>query len=136
MTTCLNQITVLLGLLSIACGISINHPGRFINLNEKWESESNITCPEDYTTWASVGHAPYSTGKYHLAYQRPPPECRSFVSEDVEDAIQQMKHAITDPDLFRLFENSYPNTLDTTVKWQGTVEGSDEELTFVITGDM
>lgn len=126
----------MLGLLSAACGLGINQPGSFVNLNESPQDKRNLTCPEDYTAWASVGHAPYSTGKYQLAYQRPSPECRSFVSEDVENTIQHMKHKITDPDLFRLFENSYPNTLDTTIKWQGTVQGSDEELTFVITGDM
>ncbi|KAL1988721.1 hypothetical protein VTN96DRAFT_8421 [Rasamsonia emersonii] len=67
---------------------------------------------------------------------RPPPECRTFVSPEVEQTIARMKRTIADPDLFRLFENSWPNTLDTTIKWRGHAEGSDEELCFVITGDI
>lgn len=45
-----------------------------------------------------------------------------------------MKSKIKDPDLYRLFENSYPNTVDTAIKWKGYANGTDEELTFVITG--
>ena len=67
----------------------------------------------------------------------------------MESLIKRMKGVIKDPDLFRLFENSYPNTLDTMIKWRGYAkeEGSEdqaplenasaaEELTYVITGDV
>lgn len=93
------------------------------------------TCP-DYLDYSQEYHAPYSSGRYNLSSQRPAPSCRTFKSQDVEDTITRMSKSIHDPDLFRLFQNSYPNTLDTAIKWHGTAEGSDEELTFVITGDM
>jgi uncharacterized protein len=92
-------------------------------------------CP-DFSSWSQDLHEPFSTGKYNLSYQRPITECRTFHSQDVESAIQKMKGVIKDPDLFRLFENSYPNTLDTAIRWKGVVENTDEELTFIITGDI
>ena len=92
-------------------------------------------CP-DYSDYSQQYHPPFSSGRYNLSYQRPDPACRTFVSDIVDSTIQSLNTTIADPDLFRLFENSYPNTLDTAVKWKGTAAGSDEELTFLITGDM
>ena len=70
-------------------------------------------------------------------------DCRTFYSEEVEEAIERLRPKIADPDLFRLFENAFPNTLDTAVKWKGFAwkDGekgveTDEDLAFVITGDM
>lgn len=130
------RIVMFLGVLGSVSSLSIINGASIDLLNKRAEYTVDANCPEDYTDWANVSHEPFSSGKYQLGYQRPPPDCRTFVSEDVENAIEEMKEAIADPDLFRLFENCYPNTLDTTVKWRGTARDSDEELTFVITGDM
>ncbi|KAK4553754.1 hypothetical protein LTR86_009252 [Recurvomyces mirabilis] len=92
-------------------------------------------CP-DYLSYALVPHGPFSGGTYNLSYMRPDPACRTFNSTIVESAVTNISNLITDPDLKRLFVNSYPNTLDTAIKWKGTANGSDEELTFVITGDI
>lgn len=92
-------------------------------------------CP-DYTVYSASYHAPFSSGRYNLSSQRPAVECRTFISQDVEDVITTMSSTITDPDLRQLFTNSFPNTLDTAIKWQGYANGTDEELTFIITGDM
>jgi meiotically up-regulated gene 157 (Mug157) protein len=78
---------------------------------------------------------------------RPIRPCRTFFSQELEDTVDRLKHNIKNPDLFQLFENSWPSTLDTTVAWQrlsNTTFGPDlqsgerkeEELTFVITGDI
>ena len=84
-----------------------------------------------------------STGLYELPYQRPPIKCRTFPSLEVEETILRLKSTIRDPDLFRLFENAYPNTLDTAILWTGfayekgsETKHTDEDLAFVITGDM
>src|SRR5512146_1440564 len=65
--------------------------------------------------------------------RRPAVHKRRFVSEAVEAAIAQMKDAVADPELAWLFENCFPNTLDTTVR-VGTVDGKPD--TSVITGDI
>ncbi len=44
-----------------------------------------------------------SVGRYALPFQRPTPECRTYHSEEVEEAIARLKPKIADPDLYRLF---------------------------------
>lgn len=92
-------------------------------------------CP-DYSKFSQKIHEPVSSGRYALSYQRPEMACRTFNSSIVETTIDSMQGVIKDPDMFRLFQNSYPNSLDTAVKWKGFADGTDEELTFLITGDM
>lgn len=83
-------------------------------------------CP-DYTTYYTQTHPPFSEGKYQLSYQRPDPACRKFNLSDAEAAIEGMRGVVKDPDLFRLFENAFPNTLDTTVSWKGCAADNPEE---------
>jgi uncharacterized protein len=65
--------------------------------------------------------------------KRPAPADRKFTSKAVEDTIRRTKAAIKDPELAWMFENCYPNTLDTTVNYS-VKEGRPD--TFVITGDI
>lgn len=64
---------------------------------------------------------------------RPKLSDRKFVSVAVENTIQQMRKVIADPELGCLFENCFPNTLDTTVDFE-FIDGKPD--TFVITGDI
>ncbi len=93
-------------------------------------------CP-DYSGYSQERHEPFSTGQYNLSYMRPSPACRTFNSSAVENVITEMRSVIKDPDLYRLFENAFPNSLDTAVKWKGfSANNAAEELTFLITGDI
>ena len=65
--------------------------------------------------------------------QRPPVGKRNFTSEAVEATISRVRGMIADPEIAWLFENCYPNTLDTTVR-HAVVDGRPD--TFVITGDI
>ncbi len=65
--------------------------------------------------------------------RRPVREKRRFTSPAVEAKIQQVKKTIADPELAWLFENCFPNTLDTTV-FHKEIDGQPD--TFVITGDI
>ncbi|CCU75576.1 DUF1237 domain protein [Blumeria hordei DH14] len=69
-------------------------------------------CP-DYAVYSQSAHDPPSTGNFKLPYMRPDPACRTFNSSEVEETIVRMKSVIQDPDLYRLFENTFPNSLDT-----------------------
>lgn len=68
-----------------------------------------------------------------LPFQRPVKECRTFISPKVEEIIADVTSRIEDPDLARLFENCFPNTLDTTVRWH---EPGRVPQTFIVTGDI
>lgn len=88
-------------------------------------------CP-DYTSYASTPHPPYSNGPLKLPFMRPSEDCRTFHSDTIESIIDEYKSKLKDPDLARLFENAFPNTLDTTIQWHDT----NMPRTFISTGDI
>jgi meiotically up-regulated gene 157 (Mug157) protein len=86
-----------------------------------------------------------------LPFQRPDKRCRTFSSPLVEKVIEDITTKMEDKDLARLFENAFPNTLDTTVRWH--TDGSTDHMelknrdyledeswqgaqSFVVTGDI
>lgn len=93
---------------------------------------------------------PLSDGPLALPFQRPHAYCRTFISPAVDRVVREVTKRMRDPDLARLFENAFPNTLDTTVRWhvdgvrdhasktklardQGRWEGAQS---FIVTGDI
>lgn len=68
-----------------------------------------------------------------LVSKRPPVGQRKFISTAVEAKIKEVTAVIKDRELAWMFENCYPNTLDTTV-FTSTRDGKPDS--FVITGDI
>jgi meiotically up-regulated gene 157 (Mug157) protein len=79
--------------------------------------------------WSALARQP----KQFVSH-RPPAAARKFVSPAVEKQLAEVKSGIADPELAWMFENCFPNTLDTTVNFKHNPDGSDD--TFVITGDI
>src|SRR5687768_9788539 len=64
---------------------------------------------------------------------RVPASKRNFTSTAVEKVISQFKSTVNNKELGWLFENCFPNTLDTTVDFE-VIGGKPD--TYVITGDI
>ncbi|RKF81135.1 Meiotically up-regulated gene 157 protein [Golovinomyces cichoracearum] len=105
-------------------------------------------CP-NYKVYAQFKHEPYSEGPLKLPFQRPSVHCRTFSSPLVEKVIKEVTERMLDKDLARIFENAFPNTLDTTVRWH--IDGSKDKAdrkssgnggkwrgaqSFIVTGDI
>ena len=81
-----------------------------------------------YTTMVSDATSTYVT-------KRPPAEERLFTSKIIEKRIKEVLKLIQgNPRLAWMFENCFPNTLDSTVHYRLTDDGEDD--TFVYTGDI
>lgn len=71
--------------------------------------------------------------KTYLKTNRPPKSQRLFISNAVEAEIRRVKGLLTNTKLVWMFENCFPNTLDTTVHFR-MLNGKPD--TFVYTGDI
>ena len=72
-------------------------------------------------------------GRKDFPVVRVPAGERNFSSEAVEAAIKEFSEQVSDPELTWLFNNCFPNTLDTTVTY---TEPDGKPDTYVITGDI
>ena len=66
--------------------------------------------------------------------QRPAEAERLFTSQAIEQQIVRIQKMLTNARLAWMFDNCFPNTLDTTVHYRKDADGSDD--TFVYTGDI
>ncbi|KOS23210.1 Meiotically up-regulated protein [Escovopsis weberi] len=126
------SVTGSIGLVGLLAGL----PAALAAQQATWhdftaQSRTPASCP-DYNTFSQQPHAPFSSGPLKLPYMRPSKECRTFTSPAVEKVIADVTSRLRDPDLARLFENAFPSTLDTTVKYFDPKLN----LAFIITGDI
>lgn len=80
-----------------------------------------------------LGQNAFAIGPEEFVSKRPPIDKRHFTSAAVEETIAMMKKSISNKELAWLFENCFPNTLDTTVYYS---EESGMPDTYIITGDI
>lgn len=129
----------------------VDHNGQQQPLADDKDTDWLKACP-DYAKYSKHHHGPDSEGPNALPFQRPHVKCRTFNSDAVEKVIADVTFRMKDPDLARLFENTFPSTTDTTVKFhtdgtkklkkkdtgRSVLDGGAWEgpQTFVVTGDI
>ena len=98
-----------------------------------------------FCCWTSAGAQQQDFGGEYIAMtantdmvlqsKRPAKNDRLFTSEVIEKKIKEVKKLLKDNAyLAWMFENCFPNTLETTVHYRKTADGDDD--TFVYTGDI
>ncbi|MEA5063402.1 MAG: glycoside hydrolase family 125 protein [Petrimonas sp.] len=96
------------------------------------KSALGLTALAVTPSWAREKTTTFTqAGKY--VSQRPHADKRKFISKAVEATIARVKPKIKDEKLAWMFENCFPNTLDTTVNF--SIKNGKPD-TFVITGDI
>lgn len=123
------QVSILLLFL-----ISTTKSQKDHNIQLTFQHETRRCFP--YEQYSQIGHPPYK-GNLASPYQRPQNGCKTFKSQIVEQVVKMYTSKMKDANHARLFENCFPNTLDTTIKWhveKSTIDGFPR--TFVTTGDI
>ena len=108
---------------SVAMALGLNSPDAFAS-EGILPGEMNLTTTEMVIQTDNIG-------KYIC--QRPKEKDRLFKSDAVEKKIKEIKSMLKNPYLAWMFENCFPNTLDTTVHFR-KLNGKPD--TFVYTGDI
>ncbi len=96
-----------------------------LGIGEKVNASSHYVCQQDNTKVTAKAD--------YMKTNRPGVSERLFVSKTVEAEILRVKKMLRNQKLAWMFENCFPNTLDTTVHYR-IMDGDDD--TFVYTGDI
>ena len=91
---------------------------------------------KDQTDYAQKANAIVLESDHAKVYisKRPAVEDRLFISQAIERKIAEVTKQLTNARLRWMFENCFPNTIDTTVRYY-TLENGDDD-TLVYTGDI
>lgn len=100
-------------------------------IGDKMLAASKLSVPAVEQAGSFTEHAKKVWSDYST--KRPAPSARKFTSEAVEKKLVEAKAHIKDQKLAWMFENCYPNTLDTTCEFK--MKGGRPD-TFVLTGDI
>ena len=100
-------------------------------IGDKMLAASKLSAPAVEQVGSFTEHAKKVWSDYST--KRPAPSARKFTSEAVEKKLAEAKAHIKDQKLAWMFENCYPNTLDTTCEFK--MKGGRPD-TFVLTGDI
>lgn len=84
-------------------------------------------------SWFAINPSKIWANELSFVSKRPAVGERRFVSQAVDDIIHEVKSSVKDEELSWMFENCFPNTLDTTVKFSWKDGNPDA---FIITGDI
>lgn len=95
-------------------------------------ADVNASVSEVYTMLPADNTRVVNKADYNKT-NRPAKEDRLFSSKAIENEIAKVKKMLTNAKLAWMFENCFPNTLDTTVRYRKT-DGKDD--TVVYTGDI
>ena len=67
---------------------------------------------------------------------RPAPKDRLFVSEAIEDEIEEVASKIGDPEIKQMFRQTFPSTLDTAVSYKEDTDRKPDTLNYIyVVGD-
>lgn len=99
-----------------------------------FSTQSILAAEWQFSTISQTGMVMPKDNTGYTVTNRPDAKMRLFTSKAIEAEVARIKKLLVNPKLAWMFENCFPNTLDTTVHYRKDSDGNDD--TFVYTGDI